>query len=601
MVPLVLGCVLALLVTTTAGRGVAHADAPSAPVAPISPSAVAGFGISADELRLHNAARAMAGKAPMGPVAPEGRLLMDSPDWRTSNSFKAAWAVVGQMKTPYTFYRWLESIKDAFGRDASDFEKASTILMLVPIVGDALGVARSAMKQDPGGVVVNLLYLLSGVASKLGLSGASLALGVVAFVAWVVVNIVASFKFDNWTDVGSLVKKRDKAWQESVTAAFQDKTVVELVGAAERLFAEGREKVLLNAHVAMAMIDQQARETTDGGAEVAQAAREAKQQVVADTEKMLQALRGGFVKGAHEALDVAFAQLNEGEGSAEFTRTFMAQRVRSQWMDMYVPGWSCDHRGLSPDEASKCFRTEGRRLAVDGLPTPGIQDAVQRHGVYSPEAEREFLSYFDDVVVGEVVANVPRNKFTAEQLRGYHAVMDDKIAAASGFALTPVRDVAAIIEAGVVVDCADNATGCETGATPAPVPTAGATASIKGAGSGRCIDVKGGKFEEGAQAEIWDCHGKPSQLWTSWSTGELRVFDKLCLDAYDRGTTPGTRVIVWWCNGQPNQQWVFQPDGTIKGVQSGLCLDVERGRKGRNTKLLLWTCHAAANQRWTRV
>lgn len=44
----------------------------------------------------------------------------------------------------------------------------------------------------------------------------------------------------------------------------------------------------------------------------------------------------------------------------------------------------------------------------------------------------------------------------------------------------------------------------------------------------------------------------------------------------------------------------FQPDGTIKGVQSGKCLDVREAATGNNSELILWTCSAANNQKRTR-
>lgn len=136
-----------------------------------------------------------------------------------------------------------------------------------------------------------------------------------------------------------------------------------------------------------------------------------------------------------------------------------------------------------------------------------------------------------------------------------------------------------------------------SGGTPIP----SSTNSLKGADSGRCIDVEGGKPRSAAKIVIFDCHGAANQLWTEWPNGELRVFGNLCLDAAYQGTENDTQVIAWPCNGQLNQQWTFEPDGTIKGVQSGLCLDVRGAATTNGSPLILWDCHDnAGNQRWTR-
>jgi len=152
-----------------------------------------------------------------------------------------------------------------------------------------------------------------------------------------------------------------------------------------------------------------------------------------------------------------------------------------------------------------------------------------------------------------------------------------------------------------------------TGAISATVPphgvvmyrvrTGSATAtdsfSLRGAGSGRCLDVLGGAPNDGTQAVIWDCNGGFTQIVTA-ASGQLRISGK-CLDAEGNGTANGTRVIVWTCGTGTNQQWTMQSDGTIRGVQSGKCIDVNEAATANNTPLILWTCTAAANQRWTRL
>ncbi|MEV7232085.1 ricin-type beta-trefoil lectin domain protein [Polymorphospora sp. NPDC051019] len=125
------------------------------------------------------------------------------------------------------------------------------------------------------------------------------------------------------------------------------------------------------------------------------------------------------------------------------------------------------------------------------------------------------------------------------------------------------------------------------------------TFSLRGAGSGRCLDVLGGAPTDGVQAVIWDCNGGITQIITSTS-GQLRIGGK-CLDAENNGTADGTRVILWTCGTGTNQHWTLQSDGTVRGTQSGKCLDVNQAATANNSTVILWTCTGAPNQHWTRI
>ena len=125
------------------------------------------------------------------------------------------------------------------------------------------------------------------------------------------------------------------------------------------------------------------------------------------------------------------------------------------------------------------------------------------------------------------------------------------------------------------------------------------TFSLRGVGSGRCLDVLGGTADDGTQTVIWDCNGGTTQTITA-SGNQLRINGK-CLDADNNGTANGTKVIVWTCGTGTNQQWSPQDDGTILGTQSGKCLDVDRAATANNSAVILWTCTAAANQQWTKI
>ncbi|MGI5270453.1 ThuA domain-containing protein [Nonomuraea sp. CA-218870] len=128
--------------------------------------------------------------------------------------------------------------------------------------------------------------------------------------------------------------------------------------------------------------------------------------------------------------------------------------------------------------------------------------------------------------------------------------------------------------------------------------TPGGTGALRGAGSNRCLDVSGASQANGAQVQLWDCHGQANQQWTATSAGELRVYGGKCLDVNGGGTADGTTVIIWNCNGQNNQKWRHNADGTITAVGAGKCLDVNGTANG--TRARIWTCTGGTNQRWTR-
>ncbi|MET9497897.1 endo-1,4-beta-xylanase [Streptomyces sp. NPDC006552] len=134
------------------------------------------------------------------------------------------------------------------------------------------------------------------------------------------------------------------------------------------------------------------------------------------------------------------------------------------------------------------------------------------------------------------------------------------------------------------------------GGTTTPPSDAG---PLKGAGSGRCLDVSGASTADGAQVQLWDCHGGGNQQWTYTAAGEFRVYGNKCLDA--AGTGSGTRIQIYSCWGADNQKWRLGSDGTVIGVQSGLCLDTVANGTANGTLIQLTPCANGANQRWTRT
>ncbi|MFJ5230068.1 ricin-type beta-trefoil lectin domain protein [Kitasatospora sp. NPDC088391] len=137
------------------------------------------------------------------------------------------------------------------------------------------------------------------------------------------------------------------------------------------------------------------------------------------------------------------------------------------------------------------------------------------------------------------------------------------------------------------------------GCTRPPVPSAGV---LRGAGSGRCLDVPGNSRTDGTGLDIWDCNGGDNQQWTLTADGRITTYGGTkCLDAYNNQTANGTKVEIATCNGGANQQWRLNADGTVTGVQSGRCLDVSGAYTANGTPVDLWDCNGGTNQKWART
>ncbi|WP_204061031.1 RICIN domain-containing protein, partial [Microbispora corallina] len=132
---------------------------------------------------------------------------------------------------------------------------------------------------------------------------------------------------------------------------------------------------------------------------------------------------------------------------------------------------------------------------------------------------------------------------------------------------------------------------------PSSPPPGGGGGTIRGVGSGRCLDVPNASTTDGTQVALWDCNGNSNQQWSYTSAQELRVYGNKCLDA--AGTGNGAKVQIYSCWGGDNQKWRRNSDGTIVGVQSGLCLDAAGQGTGNGTQIQLYSCWGGSNQKWT--
>ncbi|MFG3640946.1 family 16 glycosylhydrolase [Micromonospora sp. NPDC047762] len=130
-------------------------------------------------------------------------------------------------------------------------------------------------------------------------------------------------------------------------------------------------------------------------------------------------------------------------------------------------------------------------------------------------------------------------------------------------------------------------------------PTPG-TNRIRGAQSGRCIDIPGADPVEGAKLQIWDCNTTAAQSWTFASDGTVRAMGK-CMDPAWAGTANGTEVNLVSCNGNTAQRFTLNGAGDLVNLNANKCVDVREANPNNGGKLHLWDCLGAANQKWSRI
>ncbi|MFD0818804.1 family 16 glycosylhydrolase [Micromonospora zhanjiangensis] len=127
----------------------------------------------------------------------------------------------------------------------------------------------------------------------------------------------------------------------------------------------------------------------------------------------------------------------------------------------------------------------------------------------------------------------------------------------------------------------------------------GGTTRLRGAQSGRCIDIPSANPVDGAKLQIWDCNTTAAQQWTFAGDGTVRAMGK-CMDPAWAGTANGTEVNLVTCNGNPVQRFTLNGAGDLVNLSANRCVDVRDAVAGNGGKLQLWDCTGGANQKWSR-
>jgi hypothetical protein len=131
------------------------------------------------------------------------------------------------------------------------------------------------------------------------------------------------------------------------------------------------------------------------------------------------------------------------------------------------------------------------------------------------------------------------------------------------------------------------------------VTSTGASTTLVGGLSGKCLSVTGGSTASGATADIYTCNGSGSENWTVESSGTIvGGLSDDCLEVTGSSTANFAGVDISACNGAANQKWTVNSGGTIVGTQSGKCLSVTGASTANSALAEIYTCNGSGSENW---
>jgi hypothetical protein len=125
--------------------------------------------------------------------------------------------------------------------------------------------------------------------------------------------------------------------------------------------------------------------------------------------------------------------------------------------------------------------------------------------------------------------------------------------------------------------------------------------------TGKCLDVSDWSMVDGANVQLWSCHGGANQRWRiePLADGTVRIVNQHSnkpLDVTACGTADGTNIqqYSWWDN--PCQRWSVLPTDSgwvrLQNPHSGNVADVENCWSADGTNVRLWTWLNNHCQQW---
>ncbi|GAA2220585.1 RICIN domain-containing protein [Streptomyces nogalater] len=122
------------------------------------------------------------------------------------------------------------------------------------------------------------------------------------------------------------------------------------------------------------------------------------------------------------------------------------------------------------------------------------------------------------------------------------------------------------------------------------------------AAQGKCLDVQGGKDQNGTPVQIYTCNGSPAQQWQLYGSDDnlhlMNLATYRCLDVDKNNPANGTKIQIWSCDSAPSQTWQTTIRGTtsLKNAGTGKCLDLHTFASGNDAQL--YTCNGTDAQQF---
>ncbi|MFE4968313.1 ricin-type beta-trefoil lectin domain protein [Streptomyces sp. NPDC056660] len=115
----------------------------------------------------------------------------------------------------------------------------------------------------------------------------------------------------------------------------------------------------------------------------------------------------------------------------------------------------------------------------------------------------------------------------------------------------------------------------------------------------KCLEVGGGKKDNGTPVQIYTCNGSVGQKWAISGDALVNVNSGKCLEVKGGGTANGTVVQISTCNAKSTaQKWEYDTHATSRlyNPGTGNCLDLATYDNGRDART--WDCKGTDPQKF---
>lgn len=123
---------------------------------------------------------------------------------------------------------------------------------------------------------------------------------------------------------------------------------------------------------------------------------------------------------------------------------------------------------------------------------------------------------------------------------------------------------------------------------------------LKDRRANKCLDVDGGKNDNGRNVQLYSCNGSNAQKWFhDRVTGQIKNVMGKCLDipGNDNGVKNGANVQIWDCHaGAVDQTW--DRDGELFRNRKNTNMVIDAFGDDNRDNVGLWSHHGGNNQRW---